>query len=442
MTRSLEPVLVVGAGIAGIQAALDLAEAGVPVVLVEREAFVGGNMARLDKTFPTLDCSSCTLTPRTSEVARHPNIRLLTRTDLVGLEERGRGFRARLRIRPRFVDPAACTACGRCAEACRLRGRVPSRFDLGLSRRSAIDLPFPQAVPAAYAVDPGRCLFLSRGRCGRDGPRCVAACGTGAVRLDETPSDETLDVSAVVVAVGYDPYRPDDPDSGRPELGYGTYPGVITNLQFERLAAASGPTGGEIRVAGGEPGRVVFLQCVGSRDRTTGAVYCSRVCCMASVKHALLVLEKIPGAEPVVLYMDLRCFGRGYEGFLERAGRAGVVFRRGNPAEVYRRGARLVVRFEDTLLGRVEELEADLVVLAAGLRPAAGLGDLARVVGLRTGSDGFLEPAATLDPARSARSGVFLAGACLGPMDIPDAVASGSAAASAALAHVLGRADP
>ncbi len=428
--------LVVGAGIAGIQAALDLAEAGVEVVLVERAEYVGGNMARLDKTFPTLDCSSCTLTPRTSEVGRHPRVRLLTRTEVEGVEAEGTGFRVRLRVRPRYVDPEACVACGRCAEACRLAGRVPRGFDLGLAKGAAIDLAFPQAVPAAYAVAPGRCLQLTRGRCGRDGPRCVAACDVGAIRLDEAERLEEVRVDAVVVAAGYRLYRPGGLAEGRPELGFGRYPQVVTNLQMERLLSASGPTGGEVRVGDRTPSRIVFLQCVGSRDRTAGAAHCSRVCCMASMKQALVLREKLPDAAVTVLYMDLRCFGKGYEEFLERAQRAGVVVRRGNPAEVYRRADRVAVRFEDTLLGRVEELPADLVVLAAGLRPAEGLTELARTVGVGVGPDGFLEPADRRDPAVSARPGVFLAGTCLGPMDIPDAVASGSAAAGAALARL------
>jgi heterodisulfide reductase subunit A len=240
------------------------------------------------------------------------------------------------------------------------------------------------------------------------------------------------------VTAGYDLYRPDDEEAGRPELGFGRYPQVITNLQFERLSSASGPTGGKIRIGpeGAEPRHLVFLQCVGSRDRTTGASYCSRVCCMASVKQAVLALEKIPGAQATILYMDLRAFGKGYEEFLERAQRMGVVLRRGNPSEVYRKGETLAVRFEDTLLGRTEELSADLVVLAAGLRPRPGFRDLAGILGIPLGEDGFFAAADPRDPVQSCVPGIFLAGACRGPMDIPDAVASGSAAAGAALAHI------
>ncbi|MFU8858054.1 MAG: FAD-dependent oxidoreductase [Deferrisomatales bacterium] len=431
--------LVVGAGIAGIQAALDLAEAGVNVTLVEQGDSIGGRMAQLDKTFPTLDCSSCTLTPRTAEAGSHPRIRLITRAEVVSLEAQDGGFRARVRVRPRYVDPEACVACGKCSEACRLRGRVPREFDLGLGRGSAIGVPFPQAVPATYAVDPARCLHLTRGKCG-DGPRCAEACDVGAVRLDETERVEEVAVGAVVVATGWSPYRPDDPETGRPELGFGRYPEVVTNLQFERLCSASGPTQGKIRVPGaeGSPRRVAFLQCVGSRDRTTGAAYCSRVCCMASLKQAVLVREKLPEAEVTVLYMDLRAFGKGYEEFLERAQRLGVVLRRGNPSELYRKGDALAVRFEDTLLGTAQELAADLVVLAGGLRPTPDLPESARVLGVDVAEDGFLACPDPRDPVLSTRTGVFLAGACRGPLDIPDAVASGSAAAAAALGHLLG----
>ncbi len=435
--------LVIGAGIAGIQAALDLAEAGVQVTLVERGDSIGGRMAQLDKTFPTLDCSSCTLTPRTAEAGNHPRIRLLTRAEVVGLEADGEGFRARIRVKPRFVDPTRCVSCGKCTAACRLKGRVPQEFDLGLSRGSAVGVPFPQAVPASYAVDAERCLYLTRGKCG-DGPKCVEACEVGAIHLDEPERVEEVSAGAVVVATGWTPYRPDDPETGRPELGFGRYPEVLTNLQFERLCSASGPTGGRLRAPGSDadPRRVVFLQCVGSRDRTTGASYCSRVCCMASLKQAILAVEKIPAAEVSVLYMDLRAFGKGYEEFLERAQRLGVVMRRGNPSEVYRKGDALAVRFEDTLLGSTQELPADLVVLAAGLRPYADLPDLAGVLGIPVAEDGFLAGPDPRDPVLSPRPGVFLAGACRGPLDIPDAVASGSAAAAAALGHLLEEDSP
>lgn len=442
-SKSSPSALVVGAGITGIQAALDLADAGVQVTLVERGDAIGGRMAQTDKTFPTLDCSSCTLTPRTVEVGSHPRIRLITRAEVVGLDGMDGasgegGYRVRLRVRARYVDPAACVACGRCTEACRLRGTVPRRFDLGLAEGSAIGLPYPQAVPSGYAVDPAACLFLTRGKCGTE-PRCVAACDAHAIHLDQTEREESVTVGAVIVATGADLYAPEHPAQGRPELGYGRYPQVITNLQFERLSSASGPTGGKLRVGDRDPERVTFLQCVGSRDQSTGARYCSRVCCMASLKQAVLVREKLPTAQVTVLYMDLRAFGKGYEEFQERAQRLGVTLRRGNPAEVYRKGDALAVRFEDTLLGRAEELSADLVVLACGLRPGADTLGLAGTLGLPLGEDGFFVGCDPHDPVLTDRPGIFLAGTAAGPMDIPDAVASGSAAASAAVARLSRR---
>ncbi len=429
--------LVIGAGISGIQAAIDLADAGVQVVLVERGDLVGGRMAQTDKTFPTLDCSSCTLTPRTVEVGSHPRIRLLTRAEVTGLDGGAGDYRAEVRVRPRYVDTEACVSCGACAEVCRMKGRVPRLFDLALANGSAIDLPYPQAVPSSYAVDPDTCLFLTRGKCGKN-PACVEACEAGAIHLDQAEHEEVLEVGAVVVATGYDLYTPDHPELGRPELGFERYPQVISNLQFERLSTASGPTEGELRVGGVEPKRVAFLQCVGSRDQSTGAAYCSRVCCMVSLKQAILVLEKLPDAQVTVLYMDMRAFGKGYEEFMERAQRMGVTLRRGNPAEVYRRGDALAVRFEDTLLGRAQELEADLVVLACGMRPPEPTVELARVLGLTLADDGFFLGSDPHDPVLTGRPGVFLAGTAAGPMDIPDAVASGSAAAAASLALLVG----
>ena len=434
-------VLVVGAGIAGIQAALDLAEAGISVVLAERGDSIGGRMAQTDKTFPTLDCSSCTLTPRTADAGNHPNIRLLTRTTPEDVRRRGSGFVVSLKKNPRFVDPGACVACGKCAEACRMAGRVRSTFDLGLKKISAVGMPFPQAVPMSYAVDAAHCLFLSRGKCGKS-PACADACSVNAIHFDEREMVEELAVDGIILATGYELYRPDDEVFGRPELGYGKYPEVLTNLQFERLSSASGPTGGKLKIAGKEPRSIVFLQCVGSRDKTTGASYCSRVCCMASLKQAVLALEKLPGVEITVLYMDMRAFGKGYEEFMERAQRMGAVLRRGNPSEVYRAGDSLAVRFEDTFLKRPMELKADAVILAAGLRPGSSTSALSGIFGVPLGADGFFEHANPLDPSASPVQGIYVAGAAGGPMDIPDAVASGSAVAGACLASFLAGEHP
>ena len=436
MSTSAPSALVVGAGVAGIQAALDLADAGVKVVLVERGDSIGGRMAQTDKTFPTLDCSSCTLTPRTVEAESHPNVRLITRAELTGLTRAGSSFEAEITLRPRYVDLERCVSCGRCSEACRLAGKVLSEFDLGMGNVSAIGVPFPQAVPSTYAVAPEHCLMLRFGKCGK-GPKCAEACDVDAIDFDEEERVERLEVGAVILATGYDLYDPADSAIGRPELDFRDNPRVITNLQFERLSSASGPTQGKLLVGGVEPKRIVFIQCVGSRDRTTGAAYCSRVCCMVSLKQAVLALEKLPGVEATILYMDIRAFGKGYEEFMERAQRLGAKLRRGAPSEIFAMGDEVVVRVEDTLLGGTEEMACDLVVLAAGLRPRSGSEGLAAIANLTVEEDGFFATHKR-DPAGGLGEGVFVAGACGGPMDIPDAVASGSAAAGAALESLLG----
>ena len=431
-------VLVLGAGIAGIQAALDLADAGVSVTLAEKEDSIGGRMAQTDKTFPTLDCSSCTLTPKTADAGNHPLIRLITRCRLARASFGGGRWQVELATNPRYVDLETCVACGRCSEVCRMKDRVEKAFDLNLARGSAIGVPFPQAVPMGYAVDASKCLMVTRGKCG-DKPRCVEACDVGAISFEGKPIRENLAFDAIIVATGYDLYDPAAKVNGRPELGFGRYPEVITNLQFERLSSASGPTGGKLMAGGRTPRSALFIQCVGSRDVNTGAAYCSRVCCMASLKQALLATEKVPDLAATILYMDIRAFGKGYEEFMERVQRSGVLLRRGSPSEVYRKGEGLAVRFEDTLLGKTFELETELVVLAAGLRPRPEYAALAGLLDLTLGADGFFGTPGAFDSCATASPGVFIAGTAGGPMDIPDAVASGSAAAGAALAHIIGR---
>jgi len=419
--------LIIGAGIAGIQAALDIAQAGFQVYLVEREPAIGGRMAQLDKTFPTLDCSACILTPRTVDVARHPNVKLMTYSEVVGIDKHSGSFHVRVRKKPRYVDMDLCTGCGLCAEACRMHGRVLSEFNAGMGKRSPTYVPFPQAVPLKYTIDPATCLFLSRGVCGKEF-LCKNACAAGAINFDQQEEFIELDVDAIIVATGFDPFDPRE----KPELGYGTYKNVITGLEFERLASASGPTLGKIELDGMKPKDVVFIQCVGSRDKQVGNPYCSRVCCMYTAKQAHLVHEKLPEANVTVLYMDIRAFGKGFEEFYDRVRAEGALYRRGNPSEIIRRGQKLIVRAEDTLLGRPIEAPADMVVLAVGLKPRADAGQLAAMLGVE--HDGFFTEAhAKLDPVGTAVPGVYLAGCCQGPKDIPDTVAHAKAAASAAI---------
>ena len=424
-----QAALIIGGGIAGIQAAVDIADAGFQVYLVEKDPSIGGHMAMLDKTFPTLDCSACILTPKMVDVGNHPNIHLLTYSEVIKIDGFIGNYKATIRKKARYVDMNTCTGCGLCAEHCRMKDRVDSEFDLGMGKRSAIYVPFPQAVPLKYTVDPEHCLFLTRGKCGKN-PPCQEVCTFNAI--DFTQKEDTFEVSVgtIVVATGFDPF-----DAGRkPELAYVNYPNVITGLEFERIVSASGPTQGKILIRGKEPKKVVFIQCVGSRDKNLGNEWCSRVCCMYAIKQAHLVKEKIPDALVTILYMDLRAFGKGYEEFYDRVRSEGVVFRRANGSEIYRKGDCLVVRTEDTLLGKVIEVEADLVVLSAGLEPSKGSESVANLLKLARSPDGFfMEGHPKLRPVDTVIDGVFLAGCCQGPKDIPDTVAQAKAAAASAI---------
>jgi heterodisulfide reductase subunit A len=421
--------LVIGAGIAGMQAALDIADAGFKAYLVEKEPSIGGRMAQLSETFPTLDCSSCILTPKMVSVGGHENIELLTYSEVVQVEGSVGHFKVKVRKKPRYVDLNKCTGCGSCAENCRLRGRLDSEFNLGMSKRGAAYVPFPQAVPLKYTIDAQNCLMIQRGKCGKS-PPCREACPSGAIDFDQKEEIVDLDVEAIIVATGFDPFDP----RLKPEYGYGVYDNVITGPQFERLSSASGPTYGEIRLDDRQIDDVVFIQCVGSRDRNLGNAYCSRVCCMYTAKQAHLVREKLPQAQVTVFYMDIRAFGKGFEEFYDRVREEHVRYRRGNPSEIYRRNGRLVVRAEDTLLGQPVEVEADLVVLAVGLTPRENMAEVAALLGLSSSEDGFFQEAhPKLRPTETTVQGVFLAGCCQGPKDIPDAVAQGKAAAASAM---------
>jgi heterodisulfide reductase subunit A len=297
----MNAALIIGAGIAGMQAALDVADAGFKAYLVESEPSIGGRMAQLDETFPTLDCSSCILTPKMVSVGGHPNIDLLTYSEVIGVEGSAGRFKVRVRKKPRYIDISKCTGCGICAENCRLRGRIDSEFNVGIGKRGAVYMPFPQAVPLKYTIDAEHCLMIQRGKCGKS-PPCRDACAAGAIDFDQKEEIVELKVASVIVATGFDAF-----DARlKSEYGYGAYENVITGLQFERLSSASGPTFGEIKLHDKPINDVVFIQCVGSRDRNLGNPYCSRVCCMYTAKQAHLVREKLPEARITVFYMDVR----------------------------------------------------------------------------------------------------------------------------------------
>jgi heterodisulfide reductase subunit A len=418
--------LVIGAGIAGIQAALDIADAGFKVYLVEREPTIGGRMAQLDKTFPTLDCSSCILTPKMVDAGRHPNIELLTYSEVVDFQGQVGGFRVKVKKKPRYVHEELCTGCGLCVEACVWK-KVPSEFDAGVAMRSAAYIPFPQAVPLKAVIDEKTCLYLTKGKCGR---KCEKACERGAIDFEMEEELVDLYVGAIIVATGFDPFDP----RLKPEFAYEVYDNVITGLEFERLSSASGPTQGKININGQEPKDVVFIHCVGSRDKNLGNEYCSRVCCMYTAKQAHLVKERLPDANITVFYTDVRAYGKGFEEFYDRVRMEGARYRRGNPSEIYKRGDKLIVRAEDTLLSEPLEVEADLVVLAVGVTPRADAQELADLLGLSRSPDGFFQEAhPKLHPVETGVKGIYLAGCCQGPKDVPDTVAQGKAAASSAI---------
>ncbi len=423
--------LVIGGGIAGLEAALDIAEAGYQVYLVEREPSLGGRMAQLNKTFPRMEEAGSLVVSEMQRAMEHPKIEVLAYGEVASVDGYIGNFQARVRRKARFVDTAKCTACGKCAEACVLAGKVPDEWQRSLSRRAAIYRPFPRALPAAYTVDPTHCLKLTTGDC-EAGPPCALACPEGAVDFDQRDDELMLKVGAIIVATGYDPF-----DARRkPEFGYERYPGVITSLEFERLSAADGPTGGRIVIPGTDraPQNVVFVHCVGSRDKQVGNEYCSRVCCMYTAKQANVVLDQLPEARVTAFYMDVRAFTKGGEEFYDRARARGVRYRRGNPSEIYWRGDKLIVRAEDTLLRRTVEVEADLVVLAVGLEPGAAGEGVATLLKLSRSADGFLAEAhPKMRPVDTNSDGVFLAGTAQGPKDIPDTVAQAKAAASSAL---------
>jgi heterodisulfide reductase subunit A len=409
-------VLVVGGGVGGCQAALDLANAGFKVYLAESSLSIGGTMAQLDKTFPTLDCSICILGPKLVEVAAHPNIEMLTYASLSRIAGGAGGFEVEVTLRPRYVNMSKCVGCGTCTSVCPVI--VPSRWNLGLKPRKCIRIIFAQAVPLRATIEKDYCI---------DCQMCVQACEHQAINLLHHASQRRLTVGAIVLATGARPFDP----SIKSEYGYGRIQGVVTNLEFERIVCATGPTMGSLVTPGGEPvKRLTFIQCVGSRDRRF-LPYCSGYCCTASIKEAMLALEHEPEAEVSIFYNDIRTSGKGFEELYQRARAAGVHFIKGLPGRIAEdEDGRPVICYEDQERGGRSQLVVDMAVLAVGLEAP---GEALPFVDQAPAKDGlgfYQERHPILHPLESTVPGVFLAGTCQGPRDIAETVCQGSGVAA------------
>jgi len=416
--------LVIGGGIAGIQASLDIADSGYEVILVEKNQSIGGHMLQLSETFPTLDCPQCIATPKMVQVGQHPKIKLLAFSEVEEVSGYVGNFQVKIRRKASFVDWDKCTGCGLCIEKCPVR--VPSEFNEFLSKRKAIYTLFPQAVPNKPVIDSNNCLYFTKGKC----RVCEKNCSLKAINFEQKDSLVEEKVGAIIVATGYDLMN--KAEIG--EYGYGKYKDVIDGMQLERLLAPAGPTEGiPYRPSDGKiPKEVVFIQCVGSRDPEHYYPYCSKICCMYTVKQAMLYKHAVPDGQAYVFYMDIRCNGKGYEEFLQRGIEEDrILYLRGRVSKIFKDGDKIKVWGADTLTGRKIEISADLVVLAMAIIPSKGAKKLAEKLRLATDDYGFLTEAhPKLRPVESLTAGYFLAGAAQAPKDIPETVAQASGAAS------------
>jgi heterodisulfide reductase subunit A len=426
--------LVVGGGIAGIQAALEIADAGFPVYMVEREPSIGGHMAQFDKTFPTLDCSACILTPRMVSVGSHPNITLMTWSEVEKVDGYVGNFTVTVRKKTRFLNTGLCNGCGVCVETCP-KSVIDEVYEAGLGYRKAIYSPFPQAVPRYPVIDADNCLRMNgAGTC----QACTRACPTGAIDFNQTDETVKIEVGNIILATGYDLFDP----RRITQYGYGRYPNVFTSLEFERLSNSAGPTNGELTLRDGvtKPKSVGIIHCVGSRDRNYNN-YCSAICCMQSLKYAHLIRERT-GATVFNFYIDMRTPAKSYDEFYQRVLDEGTLFVRGKVAEVSdvprspSEEGKLVIQVEDTLAGVQRRIPVDMIVLSAGLQPRHDSKEVARRFGITCSADGwYTERHPKLDPVATMTEGIFIAGCVSGPKDIPTTVAQGASAA----ARVLGR---
>ncbi len=430
LTAGTSPVkkraLVIGGGIAGIQTALDIADAGFQVDIVEKQPTIGGKMTQIDKTFPTLDCAACILTPKMVDAAQNENIKIYSYSEVQSVKGFVGNFRVTIKKKARYVDETKCTGCGLCTEKCPQK-KVPNEFNLGLDKRRAIYIPFAQAVPKVATIDADYCMMLQKGKCGV----CSKVCTAGAIDYQQKDQFIEEEYGAIVVATGFNPIKLDKYD----EFAYSQSPDVVTSLEFERLMNAAGPTGGTLlRPSDGKhPQTIVFVQCVGSRcDDSKGKPYCSKICCMYTAKHAMLCREKYPDTDVYVFYIDVRTPGKNFDEFYRRAVEEyGVHYVKGMVGKVIPQEGKLKVQASDLLGGRQLHLDADMVVLAAAIEPDETARPLATMLTASMDTnDFFTEAHPKLRPVESPTAGIFLSGACQGPKDIPETVAQASAAAA------------
>ena len=418
--------LVIGGGIAGIQTALDIADAGFEVDIVEKNATIGGKMAQIDKTFPTLDCAACILTPKMVDVAQHDKINIFAYSEIDSVKGFVGNFNVTIRKKARYVKEDVCTGCGLCTEKCPQK-KVPNEFNLGMDNRRAIYIPFAQAVPKVATIDANYCTMLKTGKCGV----CSKVCTAGAIDYKQKDELVEREYGAIVVATGFNPIKLDNFD----EYAYSQSPDVITSLEFERLTNAAGPTAGTLlRPSDGKhPHTIVFVQCVGSRDTSgCGKPYCSKICCMYTAKHAMLTREKYPDTEVYVFYIDVRTPGKNFDEFYRRAVEEyGVHYIKGMVGKVAPEGDKLMVQASDLIANEQLHIAADLVVLAAAIEPDKSARSLATMLTASMDTnDFFTEAHPKLRPVESPTAGVFLSGTCQGPKDIPETVSQAGAAAA------------